>query len=100
MNKTNKPSDRPPEGTAAPSRVTARQIEDWLIAQIADMRQLEPHQVDPRRPFVEFGLDSLAAMILMGDLEQWLGRELSPTLAWSYPSIETLARNLASDERA
>jgi acyl carrier protein len=99
MTKTNKPSDIPSEGIAAPSRVTAREIEDWLIAHIADMRQLEHHQVDPRRPFVEFGLDSLAAMILMGDLEQWLGRELPPTLAWSYPSIETLARNLASDDQ-
>jgi acyl carrier protein len=94
---TDKPADIAPESAVAPPNLTARQIEQWLIEHIAGLRQLELHQIDVRRPFVEYGLDSLAAMILMGDLEEWLGRELSPTLAWNYPSIETLARNLASE---
>ena len=32
---------------------------------------------------------------LMGALEDWLGRELAPTLAYEYPSVRELAEHLA-----
>ena len=41
-----------------------------------------------------FGLDSAAAVGITGELEQWLGRRLSPTLVYSYPTIATLAHHI------
>ena len=50
-----------------------------------------------RRPFAGFGLGSLQAVGLAGDLEDWLGRPLSPTLVYEHPTIEALARHLAGE---
>src|SRR5207249_2733002 len=44
---------------------------------------------------VSFGLGSLQAVGLAGDLQEWLGRPLSPTLVYEYPTIEALAQHLA-----
>ena len=41
--------------------------------------------------FTAFGLDSIKAFALTGDLAEWLDRELPATLFWDYPNIETLA---------
>ncbi len=72
-------------------------IEGWLIDQIASRIRLPPSEIDPREPFTYYGLDSVQAVGLTGDLEIWLGRRLSPTLAWDYPNIESLARHLAAE---
>ncbi len=37
---------------------------------------------------------------LIGDLETWLGRKLTATMAWDYPTILLLARHLADDPTA
>ncbi len=71
------------------------QIEDWLVGQIAGLLSVPAEDVDVREPLVSFGLSSQEMVILAGDLEEWLGRQLSPTLAWEYPTIEALARHLA-----
>ena len=45
--------------------------------------------------FLGCGLGSLATISISGNLERWLGRRLSPTLIYDYPSIESLAHYLA-----
>jgi amino acid adenylation domain-containing protein/thioester reductase-like protein len=81
---------------ADPSAMTTeRAIEAWLIHQIAARIGLPPSEVDPHEPFTYYGLDSVEAVGLTGDLEIWLGRSLSPTLAWDYPNISRLAHHLA-----
>lgn len=76
----------------------ALQIEEWLIAHLADTLKTSKKSIDIRQPFISFGLDSAQAVGLAGDLEEWLERELPPTLIWDYPTIEALARHLASEE--
>lgn len=75
-------------------------IESWLVAKIAENLEIDPGEIDTHEPFVSFGLDSAQAVGLAGDLEEWLGRKLSPTLVWDYPTIEALARYLAEDKSA
>jgi hypothetical protein len=48
-----------------------------------------------RQPFTEYGLDSITGVCFAGDLEDWLGLRLEPTLLWHYPVIATLAQYLA-----
>ena len=55
------------------------------------------HPPDPTLGFVTMGLDSLMAMELKRRLENSLGQSLSPTLAFNYPTIETLANYLLQD---
>lgn len=62
--------------------------------------KLSAASVDVQKPFVSFGMDSVHAMMLVGDLEDHLGRRLPPTLAWDYPTVEKLAVHLAQDSAA
>ncbi len=73
-------------------------IESWLVAKIAENLEIDPGEIDTHEPFVSFGLDSAQAVGLAGDLEEWLGRKLSPTLVWDYPTIESLAAFLAEED--
>lgn len=68
-------------------------IQDWLIAQLAHRLNITPTRIDIREPFARYGLASRAAVSLVGELEEWLLCELSPTLLWEYPTIKALARH-------
>src|SRR6266700_6422160 len=72
-------------------------ISDWLVARLAEVLGFSPQDIDIREPLTNFGLTSRDAVGLSGDLEEWLGRRLSPTLAYEYPTIETLAWHLAGE---
>src|SRR5205823_912460 len=62
------------------------QIEDWLVARIAAELGLIEDDIDRAEVFASFGLDSLKAVALAGELEILLGRRLPPTLLWDYPT--------------
>ncbi len=76
---------------------TVEHIEEWLRVNVARELELDPDEIDTRQPLSRYGLDSLAAVSLSGELEVWLGRELPPDLLTSFPTIEALARSLADE---
>jgi acyl-CoA synthetase (AMP-forming)/AMP-acid ligase II/3-oxoacyl-(acyl-carrier-protein) synthase/acyl carrier protein len=78
---------------------TPQIIQAWLISKIAKKLKVNPHDLDVREPLAHYGLDSVAAVSLSGDLENWLGRRLSPTLVYDYPSIEALTKYLAEEPK-
>jgi len=73
----------------------ARQLRAWIVTALGDACGLTPAQVDPRRRFGQHGLDSLRAIRMIAGLAETLGRPLSPTLVWEYPTAEALADHLA-----
>lgn len=76
---------------------TTEMLASWLISQLAERLELDPQHIDPEREFIDYGLNSVDAVSLSGDLENFLGRRLSPTLLWDYSTISVLARHLADD---
>ncbi|MCI0528308.1 MAG: acyl carrier protein [Nitrospira sp.] len=70
-------------------------IQTWLVSKLSEMVEIESEDIDIQQPFAYYGLDSRQAAILSGELEEWLGRRLAPTLVYDYPSIGVLARHLA-----
>jgi acyl carrier protein len=70
-------------------------IEAFLAQKLASSLLISPNDVDFTQPFSTLGLDSLRTMTLLGEIEVWLGRKLSPTLFWNYPSISDLAAHLS-----
>ncbi|MGK7893606.1 MAG: aminotransferase class I/II-fold pyridoxal phosphate-dependent enzyme [Xenococcus sp. (in: cyanobacteria)] len=71
-------------------------IEGWLIDKVAESLQIEPYEIDIDREFSDYGLDSVEAINVSGELENYLGCRLSPTLLWDYQTIASLAEYLAT----
>jgi trans-AT polyketide synthase, acyltransferase and oxidoreductase domains len=75
---------------------TNESIEAFLIAEIALQLGVPETEIDPEEPFEATALDSARAAVIVGRLERALGRRLSPTLVWNYPTPQKLARRLAT----
>ena len=48
-------------------------IQNWLIDRLAQSLKIEPHEIDIHKDFSEYGLDSVEAINLSGELEGFLG---------------------------
>ncbi len=86
-------------GAAAPQHGgrSAAEISGWLVPRLAGELGVPATEIDTSRPFAYYGLDSVRAVQLTAELESWLGRELSPTLVYEYPTIDALSRHLAGE---
>ena len=82
----------------APRRET--DIREWLIQRFAARANMPADAMDPRASIASYGLDSVDAIGLAGDLETWLGRPVSPTLAFDHATIDALARHVADADAA
>src|SRR5512146_3197037 len=79
-------------------RRSAKEIENWLVRQLAELLEIAPEEVDVRKPFTYFGLGSAESVLLAADLEQWLGVSVEPTVTWDHPTIKKVARFLARSD--
>jgi acyl carrier protein len=74
--------------------LTVSAIQAWLVAQLSETLQIPPEEIDISASFDIYGLDSQAAVVLSGDLQEWLKRDLDPMIFFDYPTIEQLAKYL------
>lgn len=72
-------------------------IQNWLATKLAKVLSLNAKTIDVREPLTRYGLDSIDAVTLVGDLEDWLELELPATLLWDYPTIEKSAQYLVKE---
>lgn len=77
--------------------IAAAEAQQWLIEKIAQRLGAKPEEVSPDQYFDDMGLDSTEALILAGEMENWLGFELETTALWYHPTIKELAAHI-SDE--
>ncbi|MGX2041766.1 acyl carrier protein [Methylocaldum sp. MU1018] len=85
-------NDKTPTLQSVPSHA---EIGERLTAMLAEQLRMKPEEIELARPLGEYGLDSINAINLAGDLEDWLGFQLPSTLLWDYPTGEALANYLA-----
>jgi len=93
--KSNKQRRAKPVHTFENVERLAERIEVWLLDWLVDRAGVPAEEISRDRPFAEYGLDSLTAVELSHDLEEWLDLELTPVLAWNYPTAARLSRYLA-----
>jgi len=74
---------------------TSKALDEWIRGWLGRELKLAPEDISADKTFVRYGMDSVHAMMLVGDLEEHLKRRLPPTLAWTYPTVEALATHLA-----
>lgn len=73
---------------------TAATIRAWLLAKCAEVLDVPVESLDPFEPLNSYGIGSVQAVSLVGDLEEWLGRQLPATLLWDYPTLDAVASAL------
>ena len=72
-------------------------IRGWLVETIAGELNVPVQKIGTDEEFTNLGLGSRQAILITGDLETFLNcGELDPSLLWDYPTIDKLARHLAS----
>ncbi len=76
------------------------EISNWLVERIADRLDMENSEIDLDARITDYGLSSREAIMLSGELEDWLGFDLPPELLYEYPVISELAPILAKGPAA
>ncbi len=100
-----------PTGAAEPSELRTRLagaapaerqrlLEGVVLDTASRVLKIPASRLDKRRALGTLGLNSLMAMELRNRLETALGRSLSATLAWNYPTIEAMSAFLAGGDGA
>ena len=72
-------------------------VANWLIAQLSEQLSLEKSNISVSEPLTRYGLDSIDAVTMVGDIEDVLDVELPSTLFWDYPTIEKSSQFLAEN---
>jgi acyl carrier protein len=73
----------------------ADEIMQWLVTRISDILEISAEEIDVEAPIMNLALSSVEAIGLSGELEEYLGVGLSPTLVYQHPSLSSLAHHLA-----
>ncbi len=74
------------------------EIRDWLVSYLANLLEIRVDKISTTTNFDHYGLDSVAAVTLSGDLAEWLGCELDPALLYDYPTIELIVQFLIEEK--
>jgi acyl-CoA synthetase (AMP-forming)/AMP-acid ligase II/acyl carrier protein len=75
---------------------TPEDLEKWLTHWLVREARIPADLVRSNCPFADFGLDSATAIMLVSDLEDFLGHRFDATLVWDYPTIGALTAYLAN----
>lgn len=63
---------------------------------VGALRLPEKHTIDPRERLFDLGVDSLIAIELKNQLQKKLGKQVSSTLLFDYPTLEKLSDHVLS----
>jgi acyl carrier protein len=91
------PSALAADGAPNPAPLSVEDLIDWLTERVSVYLQRAPEEIDPGEPLAEYGLDSVAALSLCGDVEEDFDLILDPTVAWDYPTIAAFAAHLLEE---
>ena len=72
------------------------ETQDWLVAYVAQLLEVDEDEIDVGTSFKRYGLDSSMTLGLISDLESWLECDLEPTLVYNYPTIKSLAKHVST----
>jgi acyl carrier protein len=81
--------------TAAPAPAAAQaQLQNWITGKVAFYLELDPAGIEPTAPLASYGLDSVYAFALCGDIEDELRLMVEPG---DFTTIAGLAAWLAGE---
>ena len=68
--------------------MTVEQLREWLRQWVIKTTGLPAEEITDDKPMQSFGLSSRDVVILSGELENLLDKQLDATIAYQYPTIQ------------
>ena len=75
-------------------------VREWLVQRLAAHLKKDISELDSSRPFDQYGLDSMFAVQVTGELEKVVEMRLSPALLFENTCIDDVARVIADSAKA
>ncbi|GIE91939.1 type I polyketide synthase [Actinoplanes regularis] len=72
-------------------------VRRWLTERLAAQVGVPPAEIDPDRPFADYGIGSRDAVGIAGELEELLDRPIEPIVLWQQPTLRRLADSLSAE---
>lgn len=66
-------------------------IHNRITGMLSRELRMEAKNISPEVPLTQYGIDSIAALTIAGELEDQLGLELPSTLLWDCQTVNDLA---------
>jgi len=66
-----------------------------MVSHLAALLSVPPDKIGVHDSFLDLGITSKEALVLIGELEEVLGQELPSTLLWECPNIQLLSQYLS-----
>ncbi|WP_316762754.1 acyl carrier protein [Streptomyces herbicida] len=92
----------PDTHTATPQRLdrplphgNAPDLELWLTERVAFHLHRACDEIDPDTPLADYGIDSVAAISICGEIEQRYRIAVAPTIAYDFPTVHAITGHLA-----
>jgi acyl carrier protein len=77
--------------------IAKEDIANWLVINLSKVLDINVSDIDQSLQFEDYGLDSITAVGLVGELAQWLKQELDPSIIYDYPSIDFLSEYIVEE---
>ncbi len=75
----------------------SRTIQQWIVKWISAELDLPAKEIATDENLLNYGMDSVNAIMLVGDLENQFALRLPPTLVWDHPSVDALVKIVVSE---
>lgn len=89
--------DVPSPATDADRDGLQRATEDWMKTWLIARAGVKPSEIKLDKPFSDYGLDSMTAVEMSGEIEDWSGTALTPIVAWNYPTVSQLSQYIVDE---
>ena len=76
---------------------TQAEIQAFLVEKLALALRTTPEKINVNEPLAVYGLDSLEAMTVMGQLSERCGYEFDFDVLWDYPTIAAVTEYVVNE---
>ncbi|MFD9792750.1 acyl carrier protein [Streptomyces sp. NPDC059070] len=85
---------RPYAPARRPAARAGAELEEWLLDRVAFHLHRPAREIDPGTPLADYGIDSIAAIGICGEIEERHRVFVAPTLAYDFPTVRAIAAHL------
>ena len=90
-------SPTPPPGTEAHPPPPASAIREWIVARVSEHAERDAEEIHTDKSLLVHGIDSMQFVLMVGEMEEWLGCQFRSNPIAVYPTIDGLSEWLATE---